>query len=141
MLGEVRTSWESDPPASLRHAVARCEGLLATGEEAERACAAAIAVEDTSLRPFELARTCLAYGQRLRRERPRTEARLQLRAALETFDLLGAAPEHRRRGAGSPLWHECPRSAHAEVLESEAILTGYGGRKRRLLVQVLDPAT
>jgi len=41
---------------------------------------------------FERARTQLYYGERLRRMRRRVDARHQLRAALKTFDQLGAAP-------------------------------------------------
>src|SRR6202035_4403806 len=41
---------------------------------------------------FERARTQLAYGERLRRARERRLAREQLRAALETFEMLGARP-------------------------------------------------
>jgi len=43
-------------------------------------------------RPWEAARTHLAFGERLRRERRKTEARTHLRAAAELFDRLGAAP-------------------------------------------------
>jgi DNA-binding CsgD family transcriptional regulator len=41
---------------------------------------------------FETARTRLAYGERLRRARNRVLAREQLRAALDTFEHLGAGP-------------------------------------------------
>jgi DNA-binding CsgD family transcriptional regulator len=41
---------------------------------------------------FELARTQLSYGSRLRRARRRVEARAPLRASLATFESLGAAP-------------------------------------------------
>jgi DNA-binding CsgD family transcriptional regulator len=41
---------------------------------------------------FERARTQLYYGERLRRARKRIDARKQLRAALKSFDELGAAP-------------------------------------------------
>lgn len=56
-------------------------------------------------RPFEQARSRLLHGEWLRRERRKTEARAQLRGALETFERLGAAPwaEHARaelRAAG-----------------------------------------
>jgi DNA-binding CsgD family transcriptional regulator len=45
-----------------------------------------------TLDSFELARTQLAYGARLRRARRRVDARVQLRAALTAFDALGAHP-------------------------------------------------
>lgn len=53
-----------------------------------------VALEEHARTPdaFETARTQLAYGSRLRRARRRTDARPHLRAALTTFDTLGAAP-------------------------------------------------
>ncbi|WP_353943319.1 AAA family ATPase [Streptomyces sp. HUAS MG91] len=61
-------------------------------------------------RPWEAARTRLLFGERLRRERHKTEARLQLAAALDTFERLGAVPwadraraELRAAGATAPL--------------------------------------
>jgi DNA-binding NarL/FixJ family response regulator len=42
--------------------------------------------------PFELARTHLCFGERLRRDRRRARAEEQLRRALEIFEALGAAP-------------------------------------------------
>ena len=42
--------------------------------------------------PFELGRLELAYGERLRRLKCMTEARVHLAAALDTFDRLGAHP-------------------------------------------------
>jgi DNA-binding CsgD family transcriptional regulator len=52
------------------------------------------ALEQQALTPdvFEVARTRLAYGERLRRTRRRVLARPQLRAALEDFERLGARP-------------------------------------------------
>jgi hypothetical protein len=43
-------------------------------------------------RPFDLARIQLLYGEHPRRERRRVDAGAQLRAALEGFERLGAAP-------------------------------------------------
>ncbi|GAA2082982.1 LuxR family transcriptional regulator [Kitasatospora saccharophila] len=49
--------------------------------------------------PFDLARTRLLYGERLRRRRRTAEARTQLRSALHAFEQLGAAPwAERARG-------------------------------------------
>ncbi|MEV4149406.1 helix-turn-helix transcriptional regulator [Amycolatopsis sp. NPDC049691] len=56
----------------------------------DRAEAAAEWVAGPDL-PFEQARGRLRRGQRLRRERRITEAKAELRAALETFESLGAA--------------------------------------------------
>jgi DNA-binding CsgD family transcriptional regulator len=48
---------------------------------------------------FEEARTQFCFGERLRRERQRREARKHLREALATFDLLGARPWAERAAA------------------------------------------
>lgn len=52
----------------------------------------ALALHDRTPDPFERARTQLAYGVTLRRARRRVDARPMLRAALTTFEQLGAAP-------------------------------------------------
>jgi DNA-binding CsgD family transcriptional regulator len=70
----------------------RMRGMLASEQEFEREFDEAMAWHRRTLTPFELARTELACGERLRRVRQRTKARSHLRAALETFDQLGAAP-------------------------------------------------
>ena len=51
-------------------------------------------------RPFEQARTHLAYGEFLRRSRRRVDAREHLRTALHAFQDLGAAPWARRAEQG-----------------------------------------
>ena len=51
-----------------------------------------------SASPFELGRTELCHGERLRRARRVREARERLRSALERFEALGAAPGPRGRG-------------------------------------------
>ena len=61
--------------------------------------------------PYERARTQLAYGERLRRERRKIEARAQLRSALETFE-----------GVGADLW--------AQRARGELNATGESARKR-----------
>ena len=69
---------------------ARCRGMLA--DDYGAAFADALAWDDRRPMPFERARTQLAFGRRLNGERRRAEARVQLRAALDGFDRLGAAP-------------------------------------------------
>ena len=66
---------------------ARCRALL--GRDAEREFAEALRLHT---RPLDRARTQLLFGEQLRRQRRRVDAREHLRAALETFEALGATP-------------------------------------------------
>jgi ATP/maltotriose-dependent transcriptional regulator MalT len=84
-------------PPWARLAIHRARAMLATGSEAEGEYQAALALAST--RRFEVARTRLAYGEWLRRLRRRAEARDQLRAALETFEEMGARPWSERTRA------------------------------------------
>jgi DNA-binding CsgD family transcriptional regulator len=84
-------------------------------DDAERLFLAALEMHEDAARPFERARTELAFGEFLRRFRRRARARTYLRAALERFDSLG-----------SELW--------AERARSELRATGETARKR-------DPST
>ena len=69
-----------------------CRALLAEDPiEAERLFTAALAMHERAGRPFERARTELAFGEFLRRQRRRAQARTHLRAALERFEALGSA--------------------------------------------------
>ena len=72
--------------------LARCRGLLAAGAEAAAHFEAALGAHTSSGAALEHAHTQLLYGELLRRERRRAEARPHLRAALETFERLGARP-------------------------------------------------
>ncbi len=75
-------------------AMARAErtlGVLGPVDDLDARFEAALGLHARTLDGFETARTRLAYGARLRRARRRTDARPQLRAALATFDELGAA--------------------------------------------------
>ncbi|MEO3806880.1 AAA family ATPase [Nonomuraea sp. B1E8] len=69
---------------------ARCQALLGAGEDA---WAGAVHLHrQNGDPPFERARTELLYGEWLRRQHRKTDARLQLRSALESFERLGAKP-------------------------------------------------
>jgi DNA-binding CsgD family transcriptional regulator len=92
--------------------VARCRATLAEdGDEAEALFQEALALHDQDAPPYERARTQLAYGERLRRQRRKLEARAQLRAAHEVFV-----------GLGTALW--------AERARTELNATGETARKR-----------
>jgi class 3 adenylate cyclase/DNA-binding CsgD family transcriptional regulator len=78
-------------PWSLARA-ARCRGLLAGDAEFDGHFEKALALHTRTPDVFETARTRLAYGARLRRARRRVRAREELRAALDIFDRLSAAP-------------------------------------------------
>lgn len=73
-----------------RNLVNRARALLAAPAEAEDLFR--IALEDSGQWPFEQATTQLDYGEWLRRRGRRTDARLPLRSALETFRRLGSQP-------------------------------------------------
>ena len=66
--------------------------LFADGAAASDHFLAALAATGPGLRPYDRARTRLAYGELLRRSQRRTEARPHLRAALGGFEELGAEP-------------------------------------------------
>ncbi|WP_030507742.1 helix-turn-helix transcriptional regulator [Microbispora rosea] len=78
----------------------RCRALLEPDwERAREDFDAAVRLHAGSGRPWEAARTRLAFGERLRRERDKGSARPHLRAAWETFERLGAHPwAERARG-------------------------------------------
>lgn len=96
-------------------AVARSRALLSGGEEANRHFAQAIHLYGGAGIPLEQARTELLFGEFLRRERRRVEARPHLRIAVEMFERLG-----------TPLW--------AERARTELRATGQTARRR-------DPST
>jgi DNA-binding CsgD family transcriptional regulator len=99
-----------------RAVVLHCRALLSKDDgEAERLFVAALDVHAEAGRPFERARSELAYGEFLRRTRRIVEARAHLRAALDGFEELGAT-----------LW--------AEKVRVELRASGQTARKR-------DPST
>lgn len=114
---DVFESWAASCSADWAAAVVfHCRALLSDDlQEAERLFLAASDAHDEAARPFERARTELAYGEFLRRGRRRLEAREHLRTALESFEALGAA-----------LW--------AERARAELRASGETARKR-------DPST
>jgi DNA-binding CsgD family transcriptional regulator len=80
-----------EQPWALARAL-RGQGLAATDAGFAACFEQAIAQHEQTPDTFELARTRLAYGERLRRARNRVLAREQLRAAADIFERLGARP-------------------------------------------------
>ena len=75
-----------------RGTAARCRGLLADDTEADGWFVAAVEQLDAVGARFEIARTQLCRGERLRRAGRRSEARQALRLAIDGFEQLGAKP-------------------------------------------------
>lgn len=87
---------------------------------------AAIAAPGAERWPFDWARICLAYGERLRRAKAGGAAREHLDAALGTFERLGAAPWSARaanelRASGIPV--KPLRPVESEDQDRHALLT------------------
>jgi DNA-binding CsgD family transcriptional regulator len=97
--------------AEARAAVMRSRALVSSGAEADLQFQQALQAHSSSDRPLDQARTALLYGEYLRRERRRVDAREPLRAAMQTFDRVGAS-----------LW--------AERARTELRATGETARKR-----------
>jgi DNA-binding CsgD family transcriptional regulator len=112
----VFEAWATHSPAAwARPRLASCRALLADGDDATRHYEDALTTDGDGARPFDHARIQLLYGEHLRRERRRMDAREPLRAALASFERFGAVH-----------W--------AERARNELRATGESARKR-------DPST
>jgi DNA-binding CsgD family transcriptional regulator/lipopolysaccharide biosynthesis regulator YciM len=114
---------DANPPSA--GTAARCRGIVAAGDF-DGHFLKALRLHEQSGVPFQLARTHLAYGERLRRARRRRDARVQLRAAAEIFDRLDARP-----------WAE---RARAELRASGETMTSGGNGGEQLTPQELQIA-
>jgi DNA-binding CsgD family transcriptional regulator len=99
---ETLTSFEawvgSSGAAWARPVLESCRALVSEADEASGHFEEALRLGGDA-RPFDLARIQLLYGEHLRRERRRMDARVHFRAALETFERLRAEPwAERARG-------------------------------------------
>ncbi|WP_223166648.1 LuxR family transcriptional regulator [Nonomuraea sp. SYSU D8015] len=113
----------TDEPQAL---LARCHALVGGGAE----------LFEEALRrhgePFERARTALLYGERLRRAQHPGQARHHLRAALETFERLGARPWADRAHGELRAAGEAPARPESDAL---AALTPQELRIARLVAE------
>jgi DNA-binding CsgD family transcriptional regulator len=94
---------------------ARVRALLSQGEQADPLYRESIERLGTTRVRFELARAHLLYGEWLRRQRRRADARQQLRTAREMFEAMGvgAFAERATRELGGP--RETARTSTVEV--------------------------
>ena len=117
-------------------AALRCRGLLASESGFESLFASALEWHAKTPTPFERARTELCLGERLRRVRRRADAREPLRAALATFEALGAGiwAERARTELAASGEETEPRVAFlAELTPQElqvALIVGRGATNR-----------
>jgi DNA-binding CsgD family transcriptional regulator len=94
---------------------ARSRALLSEGVLADRLYAEAIERLGRSRAAFELARARLLYGEWLRRDRRRIDAREQLRAARDMFTSMGAEAFAARAGRELLATGETARKRKAET--------------------------
>jgi ATP/maltotriose-dependent transcriptional regulator MalT len=90
LAGELTAQAEETGRPIVAALAARCRGLTAGEDEFPSCFGQALDAHAATERPFETARTRLCFGQRLRRQRRRAAARVELRIAWETFAALGA---------------------------------------------------
>ena len=121
----------------------RMRALMADSDEAEAHFAAAL--RDADRQPMlEVARTRLHYGELLRRARRKLDARDQLRAALTTFESVGAEPWAERaraelRASGEGASRPADDGALAELTPQEreiALLVTGGATNREVAAQL-----
>ncbi|MFD6096200.1 AAA family ATPase [Nocardiopsis flavescens] len=93
---ELLRGWARRTGAPWARTAARAAEALLGGSRAEDSFRAALEVPGARSQPLLYGRARLLYGEWLRRERRRTDARLHLGGALEVFDRLGAESLGRR---------------------------------------------
>ena len=114
----------------------RAMGIADSDDDSDAWFESALRWHEQTLDRFEVARTRLAYGERLRRTGRRIDARVQLRAACEDFTELGASVwrtraateltatgEHVRPTAGNAVEDLTPQELQVGVLLAEGRTT------------------
>jgi DNA-binding CsgD family transcriptional regulator len=91
-FAELREHTQASGTAWALGIEARSRALISSGDDAEALYRQAISLLGDARLDVESARAQLLYGEWLRRERRRRDARDQLRAAHDRFTLIGAGP-------------------------------------------------
>jgi len=117
ILAELEAGAELTGSNWSRAAVERCHALLGPDDELDSRLEASLAASSRNPPlPFEAARTRLAIGERMRRARRRSDARVQLEAAGRAFTDMGAVEWAGR--AGRELAATAPGGASTDELTS-----------------------
>jgi DNA-binding NarL/FixJ family response regulator len=127
---------------------ARCQAMLADADHMVAAFRTALSARACTTMPFELARTQLCFGERLRRARHRTQARIHLHDARDAFDRLGAVLWGQRAEAELRATGETTRRDHDSVNRltpqelQVALVVGRGASNREAATTLfLSPKT
>ncbi|HMJ35976.1 MAG TPA: AAA family ATPase [Baekduia sp.] len=136
LADELAAGAEATGSAWAAAAAARCRALTGPDQALDAHLAVALAAHARVPLRFELARTRLCFGERLRRARRRADAREHLTAAHETFVALGAP--HWARRAEQELAATGARRGAASGRASDAALTA---REREVCRLVAGGAT
>ena len=129
--------------------LARAGALLAGPDDADERFREALEAHARVPWPFAHARTELSYGEFLRRARRKSDARVQLRAAYERFEALGAAPWADRAAAELRATGETARKRDVSTIDQLtpqelqiARLVAEGARNRDIAARLfLSPKT
>jgi DNA-binding CsgD family transcriptional regulator len=126
VLAELTSACGTDWGLGVR---ARAHALLSEGAEAEALYREAVTRLGRTRLRVDLARARLLYGEWLRRERRRGDAREQLRPAYELFQAMGLAGFAERAGrelrsTGETARRRAPAGRHQELTAQEALIAG-----------------
>ncbi len=129
---------------------ARCRGLLADDPEQHSWFEGAVEHLEAATAPFEIARTHLCHGERLRRAGRRTDARHALRLASDSFDELGATPWATRAQLELRATGETPRRRSDDIdrdqltaheMQVAVIVAGGASNREAAAALFLSPKT
>ena len=148
VIDELASGAEMTGGAWAAAATARCRLLVEGDDRSDEHIANALAAHTRLAQPFELARTQLCAGERLRRARRRGDARAQLTAAHAAFAAVGAErwaerAAHELRAAGGRRTGPSPGDAVLTAREADVCaLVAAGATNREVAAKLyLSPRT